>query len=1103
MGIKKVILLATLSLLPPALTDNAAVFAQQQGKFYERVISNESLPNVLKQLEKQFSTQIAFTYADLSEMKVNAKVNAKTIDEALMQVLQGLPVSYERRGNTIVVKTKAKATRSSNSVRVEGVVADEKGVPIPGVTVKVPGKKNVATISDSNGRFAVELEKGKGVSLGFSFLGMKDAVYYATCRKDVDNVVITMKEDDQTLEEVVVTGYGNIKKSSYTGSASTMNAEKQKELPVVTVSQMMEGNLSGISISTNSGTPGAASYIRVRGIGSLSASNEPLYVLDGVPVMSGNMSSNSMNTSGLGILNTLNPADIENITVLKDAASASLYGARGANGVILITTRKGKAGKTSYNLKASFGISDFACQFRPTMGGDERRNLILEGLTNANIDAGETVEWAEEHAEEVIDRYAKIPANGYADWESALFRKALQQNYDFSVMGGNDNTRFAGSVNYTNQENVARNSGFERYSGHMNFNNKYKKFDLAMNAIFSLTKEKPLPGANYYSNPMYALKAYLNPSIPIYNEDGSYNTDIQALNNMNLVYENEINSHKSRVARAFMSGEAGYTFFKGLRLSTLFNIDYTNTNEFRYFSPDSSDGKSPNGQGDIYNTENFTYNSNTRLNYATKLGLHSIDLLAAYEIHKWDKTYIFGEAKDYASNKKPVLNTASQPVEIANYDSGDSMLSYVIRGNYDYDNRYYFSFSFRRDGSSRLHPDNRWDNFWAVSGSWRFSQEKMLKKAESWLTDAKLRMSYGVNGNIPSSLFSYYGLYDITYSYNDNPAMVESSLSNSKLSWEKNYSFNVGLDLFLFNRIYVTFDWYTRTTRDLLMSKMVDPITGFGSITDNVGKMRNTGFELEIRSNNIDTNDFSWTTTFLMSHNKNKVLKLSDVPQYYADNYYIVKEGYSIGTICLREYAGVDPQTGLPQYYSNKDVDGVRSREIVNDPNEAVSVPLENIYPTLSGSLSNTLRYKMVDLNFNFTYSLGGYSYDAGMWALQDDGYSATTPKSTELRRRWRNPGDITDVPRYVNGQTYGGWWHSSRGIHSTDHLRLKNLILGVNAPSQWAKHIGLSSARLFFSATNLFTLASYDQYDPELTGTVAFNIPPLKTYSFGLEIGF
>ena len=659
MGIKKVIILATLLLLPPSLTGNAAVFAQQQGKLYERVIGNESLPNVLKQLEKQFSTHIAFTYADLSEMKVNAKINAKTIDEALLQVLQGLPVSYERRGNTIVVKAKAKATHSSNTVMVEGVVADENGEPIPGVTVKVPGKKNMTTISDSNGRFAVELDKGKGVSLGFSFLGMKDAVYYTTCRKDVDNVVITMKEDDQTLEEVVVTGYGNIKKSSYTGSASTMNAEKQKELPVVTVSQMMEGNLSGISISTNSGTPGAASYITVRGIGSLSASNEPLYVLDGVPVMSGNMSSNSMNTSGLGILNTLNPGDIENITVLKDAASASLYGARGANGVILITTRKGKAGKTSYNLKASFGISDFASQFRPTMGGDERRNLILEGLTNANIDAGETVEWAEEHAEEMIDRYAKIPANGYADWESALFRKALQQNYDFSVMGGNDNTRFAGSVNYTNQENVARNSGFERYSGHMNFNNNYKKFDLAMNAIFSLTKEKPLPGASYYSNPMYALKAYLNPSIPIYNEDGSYNTDIQTLNNMNLVYENEINSHKSRVARAFMSGEAGYTFFKGLRLSTIFNIDYTNTNEFRYFSPDSSDGKSPNGQGDIYNTENFTYNSNTRLNYAKKLGLHSIDLLAAYEIHKWDKTFIFGEAKDYASNKKPVLNTAA------------------------------------------------------------------------------------------------------------------------------------------------------------------------------------------------------------------------------------------------------------------------------------------------------------------------------------------------------------------------------------------------------------------------------------------------------------
>lgn len=987
------------------------------------------------------------------------------------------------------------------SSQIKGMVTDANGDPLPGVSVYIKSVKK-GCLTDANGAFTLAVPRDGTYDIDFSLVGMQTARKRVNVHGQVSMPKVFLNDDVSELNEVVVTGYGNIRKASYTGSASVMSVDKQKDLPVISLSQMMEGNLSGISINTNSGTPGASSSIRVRGIGSLSASNEPLYVLDGVPVMSGDFSSNDMNTGGFGILSTLNPADIENVTILKDAASASLYGARGANGVVLITTKKGAQGKTSYNVKASFGISDFAYHFRQTMGGEERRNLILEGLTNANIDAGESVEWAEEHAEEVIDRYAPRPSNGYADWQKALFRKALQQNYDFSVMGGTETTKFAGSVNYTNQENVARNSGFERYSGHINLSNKYKNFDLSMSGLFSLTREKPLPGGTYYSNPLYASKAVLTPSIPIYNEDGSYNTNIKELNNMNLVQENEINTHRSRIARTFASAEAGYTFFKGLRLSTVFNVDYIYNNEFRYFSPESSDGQSPNGQGDIYHVENLTYNSNTRLNYVTKIGEHSLDVLAAYEIHRWDKDASSAEAKNYATSKKDVLNVASTPVSISQYVSGDAMLSYVFRANYDYMNRYYLSASFRRDGSSRLHPSNRWENFWALSGSWRFSQEKMLKSCESWLTDGKLRVSYGVNGNIPSSLYSYYGLYDVTYSYNDQPAMVESSLSNDKLSWEKNYAFNVGLDLMLFNRLNITFDWYTRTTRDLLMSKMVDPITGFGSIMDNIGKMRNTGYELELRSTNIDNKDFTWTTSFLMSHNKNKVLKLADVSQYYTGSYYIVKEGYSLGTICLREYAGVDPDNGLPMYYSNQEVDGVRSREKVYDPNQAVSVPLSCIYPKVSGSFGNTFRYRFIDLSFNLTYSLGGHSYDSGMWALQDDGYSSTSPKSTELRRRWQKPGDITDVPRYVAGQSYGGWWHSSRGIHSTDHLRLKSLVLGVNAPSAWTNKLGISRARVFFSGSNLLTWAKYSQYDPELTGTVGFDIPPLKTFSFGLEIG-
>ena len=988
---------------------------------------------------------------------------------------------------------------AAQTLQVRGIVlSKDNDEPVIGASVVVKGGRNLGVITDYEGRFSLKVDEG--AVLRFSYIGMKAQELPARAE-----MTVRLESDTEVLDEVVVTGYGNVKKSSYTGSASVMSTDKQKDLPVVSITQMMEGNLSGVNILNNSGQPGSGTSIRIRGYGSITASNAPLYVLDGVPIMSGTMQSDVMNTTGFDILSTLNPSDIENITILKDAASASLYGARGANGVVLITTKRGKEGTTTYNVRASFGISDFAYRFRPTMGGDERRELVYEGLVNGQLNQGLTQAEATQYADANIDTYAARPADGkYADWMDALFRKALQQNYDFSVQGGNQSTQFNASVGYVNQENVARNAGFERYSGHLNLTNKHKRFDFAMNAIVSLTKQRPMSGAWYYANPLYAAKYALTPSTPIYNEDGSYNTDIQLLNNANPVYENSINIHKSQIARAFASAEVGYTFIDGLRLSTLFNGDYTHTRDFTYFSPLSADGLLNNGEGTTYNVANLTWNWNTRLNYTRKFGDHTIDALAAYEVHSWNKEYAEGYAKNYSTSRLPVLNNASTPAEVGQTIDSDAMLSYVARVNYDYADKYYISGSFRRDGSSHLDPDHRWANFWAVSASWRFTQEQFMTPLSSWLTDGKLRLSYGVNGNIPNGLYSYYGLYSMSYSYNDEPAMVETNLKNPTLSWEKNYAFNVGFDLQLFGRVNISFDWYKRKTKDLLLSRQLDPITGFVSIMDNIGQMENKGFEVEIASTNIDRGDFLWTTSFNLSHNKNKVVELADVEEYYSNSYYIVKEGYSLGTIALREYAGVDPENGLPMYYSNvPDENGVPSRELVYDPNEAVSVPLADIYPKFTGGLTNTFHYGLADLSFNITYSFGGHSYDAAMPEMQNDGYNLWTNYSTELRDRWREPGDVTDVPRFVEGQTYGGWWHSSRGVHSTNHIRLKSLTLGVKAPSKWLDKLGLSALRLYFSGTNLLTWAKYDQYDPELQGTVGYDIPPLRTYSFGLEIGF
>ena len=1050
---------------------------------------------VFKEIEALSPYKFFYKTQQIGQLKnISVEARQKPIKEVLDEIFAGTVFTYEIVGEQIVVLDRP--AEQEKKITVTGIVRDDKGLPLTGVSVIVKGT-TVGVSTDIEGKFS--LKAAPDQILQFRFLGMKDIDLSIPGNHRLE---VIMHEDSQQMDEVVVTGYGNVSKASYTGSASVMNVAKQKDLPVVSLTQMMEANVTGVQIQSASGAPGASSSLRIRGYGSITASNEPLYVLDGVPIMSGNMSNDEMNSGGFGILSTLNPSDIENITILKDAASASLYGARGANGVVLITTKKGRQGKTTYNLKASYGISDFAYHYRPVMGGDERRELITEGLANSYMDAGDSYEWAYEYAEMDALAYAGKPAQGYSDWKDALFRKGHQQSYDFSVMGGSENTRFAGNLAYTKQENVVRNAGFERFSGHVNFNNTFKKWDIGMNALVSITKESPLPEGNWYASPMYGIKTYLTPSVPIRNEDGSYNTNLQQLGNINPVYENTINNYRSQIARTFASLEAGYKIIEGLRLSTVFNVDYTYTKDFRYFSPNSADGKTPNGQGDMFMVENITYNSNTRLNYVKDFGEHSVDVLAAYEIHNWDKEYFFGESKNYTSSNSVVLGTAATPVANDHYIDSDAMLSYVLRGNYDYADKYYLALSFRRDGSSRLSPDNRWNNFWAVSASWRFSRENFMAALNSWLTDAKLRASYGVNGNVPTNLYGYLGLYSLTYSYNDQPAMVETSLRNDRLSWERNYAFNIGADLTIAERVNLSFDWYCRKTKDLLLSRAVNPVTGFGSIIDNVGRMENKGIEVEVRSTNISRPNFTWTTSLNLTHNKNKVIRLADVPEYI-NGYYIVKEGYSLGTLALREYAGVNPDDGRPMYYSNVTTDGGRSREIIYDPNNAAVIPLEDSYPKLTGGLSNTLRYRFVDLSFNFSFSLGGYSYDSCMWALQDDGYDSNTNKSTELRRRWRKPGDKTDIPRYVAGQEFGGWWHSSRGIHSTDHLRLKSLVLGLNAPENWLQPLGFSAARVYFSGTNLLTWARYDQYDPELSGVVGFSLPPLKTWAFGVEISF
>ena len=980
--------------------------------------------------------------------------------------------------------------------QVSGVITDTNGEPLAGVAVVVRGTQ-VNTLSGVDGSFAIKA--GPRDVLQFIMLGMKDQEI------TVGNNLwfnVTMETDVDQLEEAVVTGYGTFKKSTYTGSASVVNTEKLRELPVVSLTQMMEGNLPGVQMFSSSGQPGSGTSTIVRGRGSINASTEPLFVLDGVPVGSGNLSEDSNNAGGLGILSTLNPSDIESITVLKDAASASLYGARGANGVILIKTKSVQKGKTVYNVKVNGGFSDFAVPYRPMMGGQERRELIYEGYVNYQLDRGMSLAEAQQWADTRIDDSAPIPSGGYADWESAMFHKGWQQNYDFSAMGGSDQTRFTASVNYTKQDGMSFDSYLKRYSGRFGIDNTHGKLDFGVNILLSYTQNKATPEDSYYSSPLYATRYSITPSNPIYLPDGSYNHNFSQNGNYNPIEENEFNKFATQASRAFTSAHIGYTFIPGLKLQTTINADMAYTKEFRFWSPQSGDGRSTNGNAYQAIYQRFNWDSNTLLSYIKSFGDHNVDAAFAYEVQEKNYDFVYARAVGYGKATNPDLNNASTPRSASQYSTQERMQSIVARLNYDYASRYLLSLSFRRDGSSRLAPGNKWDNFWAVSGSWRIINESFMAPVKDVLSDLKIRASYGVNGNLPSSLYGFYGTYSTSGAYHERPSMIENSIANPNLTWERNYATNLGLDFGLFKRVNVTFDAYRRHTTGLLMSMRVNNISGFGSITGNIGEMENKGFEVEINSRNIDNRDFFWTTSLNFAHNKNKILKLNDVDEYN-DGRYIRRVGESFGSIYLREYAGADAQTGLPMYYDNvQQADGTFSKNLVDDPNNAYRIIVCDIFPKLTGSLQNSLGYKGISLSFNFTFSLGGHSYDNLLYGVEDDGYNPYINKSIALRERWQKPGDQTYIPRYVYGQEYGGWWNSSRGVHSTDHIRLKNLILSYSLPHHWLDSMHLRNFKVYVSGTNLLTFAKYKLYDPELQGVHYLNIPPLKTIALGIEIG-
>lgn len=998
---------------------------------------------------------------------------------------------------------------AQTTTKVSGTIVDDTGETVIGASVVAKGT-TVGTVTDVDGKFALNIPSDKK-TLVISLIGMRTKEVAAG-----QNLKIVLEGDSKLMDEVVVVAYGTTTKASFTGSASTVGNGILKDSPVSSFEQALQGASPGVSITAPSGQPGAAQSINLRGIGSMNASTEPLYVIDGVPMVPENLSVSGVSSSpgSLGISSLINTSDIESVTILKDAAAAALYGSRGANGVIMITTKSGKAksGKLSVSLKATVGFNDWAVENRPIIGGDDLRELWAESYYNyitGGSGKNKTSEqnWAEAWA--VVDEYAPRPENGkYYNWEKALFKKrGSVQTYDATVSGGSDKTRFYLSLGYKKEEGKAKGSELGQYTGRLNLTHDAGALKLGTNISFAKIDQSRIAEGSAYANPYFATRTYLFPTTPIYNSDGSYYEGELLNGKDNLVKSGDLDQYRNDLFNMKASVWAEYNIYDGLSAKQTVSYDYNTNHATTIWPMTGGNGAALNG---LIIKMTPTYKklyTSSLLTYKKSIEKHNIDFLVGWDVEKRLYDMVQAVGNNLVSDNMEELIGAATPNGVSSESTDDRMLSALSRLNYNYADKYYVSLTGRRDGSTRFGKNKRWGTFWSVSGSWRITEEDFMKGITP-ITDLKIRGSYGLSGTLPTDLFGSVNSYAAEGgNYAGKAGVYPSRIANPDLSWEKNYILDLGLDVKLFNVLSLELDYYNRTTKDLLMEVPVSQTTGFSNYLKNIGEMNNRGFEFAIGWNAFSTKDFSWDTRFNLAHNRNRITKLEDGKSFTDADYsfLIRKEGEAYNSIYTREFAGINSETGAEQWYTNKTLaDGTVERLITENPNEASRIIVDKIDPKLTGGWLNTLRYKDFDFSALISFSIGGHFYNNGWYGDSNGYYDFTFLPDAKQIDRWQNPGDNASIGKRVYGYNYGNYG-SSKWVHSSTHARLKNVTLGYSLPSEFIKKASLSSVRLLVTGTNLLTVKKTDGFDPEVpqNGIVGYAFPNLKSVVFGLEVTF
>lgn len=987
----------------------------------------------------------------------------------------------------------------SQGVTVKGVVtSEEDGLPIVGASVLVKGTTQ-GTITDVDGNFMISGVKADSKTLIVSFVGMKTRE--VAIKKG--ELKIVMKSDAEVLDEVMVVAYGTVKKSAFTGSATVVDQDKIKS-PAVSFDKSLAGQVSGVQVMSNSGQPGSGTSFRIRGSGSLKASNEPLYVIDGVATTSTEYSSIAEeNESSSNILSSINPNDIESITVLKDAAAAALYGSRAANGVVVITTKSGKEGKARVNFNAQFSWSKLGKAY-DMMSSADMYKMIYQGyrakgetMEEANASAQGALTHNPYNVENPLDENGNVVDGAKlvvdTDWQKEVFRTAPSQDYNMNVSGKNDKTNYFFSIGYTKQDGITPASDFKRYSAKANINTKVNRwFNAGLNVTFSHSIQNTTVESSAGASPLYNALSFPN-AVPVYIVDNEGNPVLDENGNKQYNFTNPVSRdfnplaiplmdvNRSKFYRLLASGYAEITFFKGFSFKTVFSPDYVSTDEHRYWNKEHGNGPTYNGRLDKYHHVDLMYTSTNTFNYTNIFkDVHSLNVMAGMEY--WQSTYetLYAGGRGLLGDMQELAG-ASGSFSPSSDTTKETLISYFGRAEYAYKDKYNFSASLRADGSSIFGADTKWGTFWSLGASWRINQEDFLKDIE-WIDNLKLRLSYGTSGN-KSGLARYasLGLWTTSadYLYGSNIGVGHDQLVNALLGWEKQGMFNVGVDFSFWNRFYGSVDFFNKTSDGLLYDVPLALQNGLSSITMNAAKTSNTGFEIVLGAN-ILRGPLVWNMDLNASFIKDKIKDLNGENDVRMTDYQkIWSVGGSQYEFYMPTWAGVDPDNGSPLWYKVND-DGTRTTTSVYS--EATYERQGRSTPLAYGGFINTFSYKNFDLTIQLNYSLGGKIYDNIYAGMMHDGATTAQNMHVDALEAWTTPGQHTNVPKYAVNNATNSASLSSRFLYDATNVKLKTITLSYTLP----KNLGvfskvISGAKLWVSADNLctwFADKGYKGYD-------------------------